>query len=242
MTMSAVVAWFDKSQGFQVLRFHAVESETATFEVEVTERPVEVGADFTDHVRTRADTASISAVIVAKPLAAQSLTRDGFQEGAILPLSLTVPVGSPGLLAGGLASTIGRAISPPSPTFTIPALQFFTPKRFFEDVLKVLRKLQDDRTLVECMTDAWSVESAIIARVVPTAETDNIGGGRIDIDFKKIRKVRTKQSSVTIPEAPKAQKKIDLGGQGTKAAADKKVEKAKSALTALTGIGSSVPR
>ena len=213
--MGAVISWFDSSPpyAYRVLRFHTVESETMSSSVSTSDHPIEEGADITDHVRAEARTAAIVGRVSQKPTRGQSLTREGFVEGVYAPLRLDVPRPDPSFLQGGVASSIGRAVAGVQGPVTVSTLQFFTQQNFFEEVLKVLFKLQDDAQLVECVTTPWSLTNCIITGVTPSRAAEDGGGGTVAVDFKQIKKVRLKTANVPIASEPKMKKQINLGKQ-----------------------------
>lgn len=211
--MGAVIAWFDKSYVYRVLRFHTVESESMASSLSTSDHPVEEGADITDHVRREARTASIVGRVSQKPTRGQSLTREGFVEGVYAPVRLAIPTPDPSFLQGGAAASLGRAFAGPPAPVVINALQFFTQQNFFEEVLKVLFKLQDDEQLVECMTLPWSLTDCLITNVTPNRSAEDGGGGTVSVEFKQLRKVRLKVSNVPIASEPKMKGKINLGKQ-----------------------------
>lgn len=214
--MGAVISWFDKAFVYRVLRFDVVESESMSSIITTSDHPVEDGADITDHAQREAKTASITARVSQKPTRGQSLTKDGFVDGVYQPLTLKIPIAPATFLQGGVASSLGRVVTgPPSPVLTIPgALQFLFEQNRFEEVLKVLEQLQNDFQLVECQTLPWSVQNAIITNVTPQRDASTGGGGTVSIDFKTIRKARSKQGSgVTVPAEVKAKAKVNKGKQ-----------------------------
>ena len=211
--MGGVITWFDKTNTYHVLRFHAVTSESRTGTVTSSDHPVELGADITDFAKSDPVTASFTATVSQKPLDGRSLTRDGFNDGTLGVQLLRLPPYTPGLLAGGAFASLVRLVNPKPLQYSVSVLQFPIEVNQLEEVLKVLQKLQDEKQLVEAVTRPWSVDSALIVGVTPTRTAETGGGGDIQIEFKQMRRARVRQSAVPVPSQPKAKKKINLGNQ-----------------------------
>lgn len=189
--------------------------------VDITEHPVEVGANITDNIRQTLNEFTIDVWLTNTPIVTDELEGRGFEDLAEynppvyeIPFSLT-----PGGLFRAAGGAIGAAVdaitgAQPKGPVKFRVLQFDTPFDRPREVQSALIKYQSAGVLFDVITSARFYKGMAIKSVSMTREEP--GGAPMSIALKEIKTVSS--SSVAAPKTDelRGQKKTSAGAQSGK--------------------------
>lgn len=216
---AAVLSWLDAALTFHVLRFDAVETESATFASELTRFAVEQGSDVSDHLRELPTSISIGAYVTQKPINGSSLTKTGFQELVLTASLLQFPAYTPRFLPtpGGVTQAVTGLLSgPPQTQESVTVLQALSEIDRPSKVLQVLSKLKSDAQLIEFNSASYSVVNCVLTEITPSRAVGDGGAYRIALTLETVRVASTKRTETIYPadlRAKKASKKGTKAGE-----------------------------
>lgn len=251
--------WDDADSGDLVtVVFDAVTTLSPEDTADVTDHPVEEGADVTDNARTKPGTLSIEACVsmvpnpeldddvalvqqdlqvnVAFPLGTQKITLDipkpplEFSESGLLQAG----VGAiKGLLFGGGApeATLDAGTTPVTRTVTASFIAQDSPRNRVRDVYDKLLKVLDDHTLVTVVSLHREHFDMMLTRVAAPRAVAEGTSAKFQIDLKNIRKVSSQTVAAPKPAEPRGTAQVNKGAQSGKD--DKSAERKKTLLKAL---------
>jgi hypothetical protein len=157
-------------QVFDILTVDATLSETHSAQAEVTEHPVEVGSDVTDHIRPKPVEVRIDGVVTNSPLP-KDLLRSAISAS---------PIG-PGLAIGEAA-----------------ALAIIGAAEFTKDAFNTLRKIRDNGQLVVLATPYQQYENMAMTELQVVRATDTGDALHFQATFRQIVTVDAAKT-VTLP-------------------------------------------
>ncbi len=188
-------AYILRAGNLGTLAFDVVTGETHTVTNEITEHPVESGANVTDHVRSTLDTIHLDVFVSNSPV----MLTDRFN----LDLGLTVGVHS--------AVSLQRPGDQRLDELAATVVTFPNPVNYVSETYRLLRKMRDDAELVTVVTPLWDYTGMIIKEVSIPRTSQEGTGAKMTIELKQIRLVEAKL--VPAPLEPRAKKKKDNGAK-----------------------------
>lgn len=216
----------------EVIRFDAVTQETHGITSDITEHPVEKGANVTDHVRSQTDTMTLEVFVSNAPIRGDDHFELDTQVGAVAPLDL-----QPAAFTG-----IGGTVDPRLNGKAASVLQFDQPTNFVAEVYRALRELKEGAELLTIVTRLWDYEDMVIKEVsIPRTAAEG-DGAKITINFKQVRLVETKIVAAPVPTEVRGKPAVDKGAKGGKDSKDGTDDQSKkksilaSALDGLKGL------
>lgn len=207
-------AYIVSADGLTVIKFDAVTQETHTLKNQITDHPVEKGANVTDHVRADLDTITLEVFVSNQPITPDN--RFSLDAGTV----------------GGVgASFIGVDRS-------VNVLQFDEMIDWVSETYSKLRQLRDDATQVHVVTRLWDYTDMIVQEVSIPRTAQEGDGAKMSITFKQLRLVESKLVPAPIVTEPRAKKATDKGAKNTKddAANSPKQSVASKLLDGLKGL------
>lgn len=216
--MAAYIIPADGSR--RIVTFDAIEAEQHESVAEITDHPVEVGANITDHIRPTPDRLSITAYTSNQPLVVNPNTKRGvFQAIKIRTPQWQVPIfpPTPGAIFRNLIATVdGSLFGGPEVVATV--LAFDEPFDAIAETYEVLREFQENGVLLQILTTIRDYEEMVIERV-SAPRTAGDSGVAFGIDFRRIRVVESgsvKSPPVPIDDVPGGKPLENKGAQGAK--------------------------
>lgn len=223
----AHIFWELPSGSFAVIEYDAVTSENHNTDAAITDHPVEVGANITDHVRTEPTRVSQEIIITNTPVNEGTVT-DMVQVGLILLTKTQVQLETKGRARVGSA-TVSRGFVQPfrgpglprihdtpratasdtmdvSTGTSISVLEGFSTADRVRAVYEALIELQASGQPLTLVTDLKEYEDVLIKSIgVPRTASASI---RVQLEFKKVRFVSTQSTEVT-RKKPKEKRAAD---------------------------------
>lgn len=188
-----------------VLLFDAVTQETHTLVNEITEHPVELGANVTDHVRSQLDTIVLEVFLSNAPI------RDIY-EGT--PFGGAGQVRSLDLQPAAFTGT-GGIVDPRLNDKSASVLQFANPDNFVAETYRALREMKENALVVSVITPLWDYTSLVIKEIgIPRTAAEG-DGAKITITFKQIRLVETRVVPAPVPTESRGKPAVNKGAKGT---------------------------
>lgn len=177
-----------------VVTFDAVVDENHTFTNQITDFPVETGANISDHNRPEPEKVSFHAFFSDTPLSTQSATQDVTQDGFTFQTTAAFAAGAIGAVDGWARAQWDK-----------------------------LKKLRDDGTLVTVVSTLGNYDSMVIESITVPRNAKTYDGLECTIGFKKIRVV-TNELTRVVTTTPAASKKKSTGAATPKDATEKDVD------------------
>lgn len=234
----ASVIWEMDTGLLAVIEFDAVTAETHVAQADITEHPVEVGANISDHSRPKLRTVQLEGVITNTPLN-ETTVQDMYPIGAILgsnlPFTLTGTTSrrvTPASVVGGWVSpfrfpgTPRPAGTPAGITATYVPSPWAVSGAAFQSLDRTDRVKACFEALVElCLTgrliryvsDLQEYDSMMVASVTaPRRAEDAI---RFQLELKEVRFANTRTVSIT-KKKPREKRATEPVSEGAKASYD----------------------
>lgn len=223
------------------LHFDAVTDEQATHTADVTEHPVEEGANVSDHVQDQLDTVTLEVFVTNQPIKdvnnvygldenyTEMLDVDGVelvQAGKKLdvPKSRPFPV-----TPGALMQTVGNFISdmladdtvaqvygqtkPKTTSYPAQVLNWPTKFNAITDVVGILVDWKK-RGVVGQVITPWKTFPSVVITSVSTTKDASVGdAAKVLLTFKEIRIVESKLVTAPVPTEPRAKTRKAKGRQ-----------------------------
>lgn len=244
--MATSLYWTDPDSGEVVtVVFDAITTMTPEDTVDITEHPVEEGADVTDHARSNAGRLTIEGIVSLAPNAAidtdvglekVDLQVDGRKPGA--PKTITLDIPSPpiqfsesGLITAGVGALKGALFGAPKAKVnggTIPSLynaqvtvlQQDSPRNRVRDIYDTLLKVKDQHALITVLTLHRDHFDMMIERIAEPRTAEEGASAKFQIDLKQIRTVSSQQVQAPKPLEPRAAVPKPAGSKNAKPAGD----------------------
>lgn len=225
--------------------FDCVVTEQVTRDAEITEFPVEVGANISDHYRVKLNDVRLEVFVSQEPLnplihpegggfwGAQTLVTPPYPSGSLvagIAKAVLNPVGS-------VTSLVGNAISglfETKPVIASPVLQWASPFDSLQALLTALDAIRSAAGLVDIYTKSAVYTGFVIGQVVTNRDKETGTGTKVSLEFKRIVTVSTQQVAAPTPVQPKDAPPVAKGAQ-TPQDPGQMQSLASSLLGALTG-------
>lgn len=231
----AVFRWTDKSGANVYLKFDAVTVVELTRESDVSEHPVEVGADVTDHVKARLPRVSVTAFMSESPL----YSNDGVEKLAdfrSVEIKMPKRVGFPQALGQG----IREAFSPGK--VSVQVLTWTDLRSRVREARDKLTDIQLAGTLISITDAAGDFDNLVIDRFSTIRALEDGRGATFNLECRQIRLTTVEEVDAPIPAEVRGQRPKVLGNQAARPdekSGEQKKEKLKSLAARLyDGAGS----
>lgn len=210
--------------GGDPVRFDVITQETHTLTNDITEHPVESGANVTDHVRSQLDTIALEVFVSNAPISPESRFEFGLDDGNVAPLDLQP--------AAGAGTSLDKRLNGRSAI----VLQFDQPINFVAQTYNVLRFMKETAELVTVVTRLWDYDNMVIKDVTVPRTSAEGDGAKMTVTFKQVRLVETKLVTAPTPTEVRGKASVDKGAKGGKDSKDGTDDqsKKKSILAAAT--------
>jgi len=218
------IFWQDTSGATVSVRFDAVTTETYEAIMQVTDHPVEVGANVVDNARELPSTFVVDGYVSNKQLGSNP-GQGGVLVEQVIPL--TIPKPDPHL---SLASLTGAAfdalLPPPQPTATVQTTDT-TPSRVAE-MLEALDSARVGRFLctISCAPFGLDIDSLLIRRRAVSRTLADGTGATFHVELTKIRLVSALTVGAPQPAEARGMKIAAKGSKATKEASEGQKKKA----------------
>lgn len=238
--MSTVVTWVDDNGAAVTLELDVDTQETHDLVSDITEHPVEEGADVTDNVRPRLRRVSIEGFVTDTPL----LTNPGVAEVAeFKTLELQIPDRPVQLsLSGGIQAgigAIGEAIFGPTPPKKATMLTLDDFKSRKRAVYDALEDARIHARICRVLTSLHEYDNMLIESNTPTRSPDDGNGAVFSVVYKEIVQVTSDVVVAPVPAETLGATKKAAGAKNAKTDEGKADEKKKSVLAKMLDAGTS---
>jgi hypothetical protein len=229
--MATSIYWTDTDSGEVVtVVFDAITALTPEDTVDITEHPVEEGANVTDHARSQAGRLTIECVVsmvpnidldtdiglevvhlspvnVMKPGAPQTVTLDipsppiQLSESGLLQAGIGALTG---LLSGAPKAKLNGIAIPSLATQDVKLLQQDSPRNRVRDIYQKLLLVKDQHALITVLTLHRDHFDMMIERIADPRTAADGSSAKFQIDLKEIRTVSSQQVQAPKPSEPRA--------------------------------------
>jgi hypothetical protein len=212
-------------KGGSPIYFDCVVTEQVTRDAEITEFPVEQGANISDHYRVKLNEVRLEVFVSQEPInnllhpegggfwGAQTLVTPPYPSGPLLG-TIAKAVINP---VGSVTSLVGNAISglfETKPVIASPVLQWAAPFDSLQALLTALDAIRANAGLVDIYTKSAVYTGFVIGQVVTMRDKETGTGAKVSIDFKRIVMVSTQQvAAPPTPVKPKDKPPVAKGAQ-----------------------------
>ena len=184
--------------------FDATLHESHDGDVEITDHPVESGANVADHIRAKMTTLSLEVAVSNKSLDEDPWDADGATgkvAGKVVEYEsrLNLPISLPGV--GSLAAAVGADSYKSQETVNV--LTFSAPFDRISHVAALLEQIRVTCEVVAVLTRIRIYTDMVLSRVSVLREAGSAGRATFRLEFKKLRYAATK-TAAAIPGAKKA--------------------------------------
>ena len=194
---------FILTEAGEPIRFDVVTQETHTLVNDITEHPVELGANVTDHVRSQLDTIALEVFVSNAPIIGQDRFQFGSQVGEVRTLDLSA-AGTSGIRDPRLGDA------------SASVLQFADDVDWVAETYRALRELKEGADLLTVITPMWDYSSMVIKEIgIPRTAAEG-DGAKFTITFKQIRLVETRVVPAPTPTEDRGKAAVNKGAKGTK--------------------------
>ncbi len=205
--------------------FDCVTDETIERDAEVTEFPVEVGANISDHYRVKLTGLKLEVVCSNEPIndfthpegapfyGPQQLTFGDhpYPSAGLLATIGTAIVNPVGLLTSGLSNALG---GDPRPVTLGPVLQFGTQFDALNTLMTTLDAIRLNAGIVDVYTRAQVYDSMVIGKVSSNRSKETGTGAKVTIEFRRIATVATEITGAPpVVAKPKDKPPVNKGAQ-----------------------------
>lgn len=231
--MASFFYYATKAGQKRVLWLEAATEITTGGEAEITENPVEEGADLADHMRVKRPKVDATFIVSNEPIYTYQNLRSvvpehdkfiGAKSGSVKEKELTVErAEKPFSVSNAIDAAAGALVSlfsKPKP-LTKTALEFSAPFNLVTEISDELQFIQENKIKGTLYTTTRVRENMVLASYTETRNRTFGTGAEFKVTFREIgiaTAVRTKAPS---PSVVKANQPKQLGKQGTPDAAQK---------------------
>lgn len=195
------------------LQFDAILTESQMASAEITEHPVEKGANVTDHVRKKLDSVKFEAIISNEPLY-DTGERGAVEQSIALDVKVYQPPQRP--VPGSLFAAIGGAISSlfgDRTEYKAQVLKFNSDSDMVAETHETLKKLIDSGQLLDVFTSTSEYKDMLLLEVQLVRTADTGSGGVFQLSMQQIRRVEVKLATAPEPTVLRANKEVKTGPQ-----------------------------
>lgn len=244
--MSAYLEWvpvqgaFATSVGFLTqpkhLAFDCTVSITHQGTADITEHPVEKGADITDHAKKNVGRFSMEAFITNSPIYDNDFSGEGSVYGKSLPLPQTTNAFAPQrpplitwdlwfnpLPFVGFSVTVGRAIpdmglpaAQNAPSAVAQTLSWSADFETVRETRRILEELQTSVQIISVITPEKVYENMILESFIMAKDKDTGDGANVTLEFRELRIVETKLLAAPVPSIPRGSLPVSKGAKNAK--------------------------
>lgn len=230
----AFLKWDPVGAPRQTLQFDVVTNEQQEGTSEITEHPVEVGPNVTDHVRSKLNVVTLEAFVSNEPLY-DTGGRGASLRAATLDVKLYTPpfAPTPGALFSAIGGGVSRLFGGAPQQVSANVLQF---DREFDAVAEthaILETLRTTAQLIDLYTTTTEYQNMILERVSLPRDASTGTGGKFQLSFRQIRLVEVKVVTAPVPTEIRGKKAVKKGPQGPEPVKDPVVKK--SVFKSLVG-------
>lgn len=194
--------WTDSTGVVQGLTWDIATKEDYASKAEPTTKPVEVGAPITDHLRSEPQKISLDIFVSNTPLnAVNNVFRRFPRISANGPIQIAVPFKDPGIATSWQYDEINNKLTAQitpavegSTLVNATGLQFPVEFNACEETLNVLQQLQDNATLVTCVSRDFYLENMVVDNISEPRDVEDGTGSKFTIGLTVIRIVQTQQT------------------------------------------------
>lgn len=231
--MSSFFYYKTKAGQTRVLWLEAAMDIATGGEAEITENPVEEGADLTDHMRVKRPKVDLTFVVSNEPIYTYQFLRSfvpehdkfiGAKSGKLRENELIVaktekPFSVTNAIDAAADAIVGL-FSKPKP-LTKTALEFDAPFNLVSEVSDELQYIQDNRIRGTLYTTTRVKEGLVLASFTETRNKAMGTGAEFKVTFREIAVATAVRTKAPSPKVVKAQQPKALGKQGTPDASQK---------------------
>lgn len=211
-------------QGGSPIYFDCVTAEQVVRDAEITEFPVEIGANISDHYRVKLNEVKLEVFVSQEPIddlrhpegqgfwGAQTLVTPPYPSASVLATvakAILNPVGSVTSLAGNAIAGLFET----KPVIASPVLQWAAPFDSLQTLLTALDAIRSAAGLVDIYTKSAVYTGFVIGQVVTSRDKETGSGAKVSIEFKRIVTVSTQQVAAPTPVKPKDKPPVNKGAQ-----------------------------
>lgn len=212
--MAVVIYIPDSTLGWFYLDFDLTLSETHELAADITDHPVEEGADITDNSRPQPRKFSCEVFITNTPV--DQLGGYHAPDGVKQNVTKPYPVYSPplALTPGAITNAIDSLISGARPPLSFSVLAYPTIFDAVKDTQSKLSDLLESGLPCKVFTSTLTYENCLLQQVTTTKEGP--GAANYALAFSQIRTVQTANVAAPKPSAPRGVPAKAKGAQATK--------------------------
>ena len=204
-------------QGY--IYFDAVMTETVTRDADVTEFPVEVGANITDHYRLKLNSIKLDCFVSQEPIGTSVHPEgQGFYGAQAISWQPYPSLGIVNNVATALTNPVGSLLrlintDPTSATLN-NVLQFAQPFDSLTTLLGQLESLRNAATIVDVATRSYYYAGYMLGQIETSRDKGTGSGTKISIELHQINQVATQQvGAPPVPKKPKDTPPVNKGAQ-----------------------------
>lgn len=194
----------------KTMHWDAVESETLRFSAAVTEFPVEVGPNVSDHVRAELDSVSLTVFVSNSPIVDSNLLLPT-PRGVFSSMKLDIPQytppfsPTPGFVTGAAVRGVDSLLGGKK-VDSATVLQFSAEFNSVSEIIQELRRLRDSAEIIKIITPHWDAETMVITSVEVPRTPEEGDGARLNIELRQIVRVETKRTAEPVPTVVRGKK------------------------------------
>lgn len=240
MASSTYIVWVQNDGTLRSLLFDCVTSVTTTLTTEVTEHPVELGANVADHIRPSTDTVQIEVFVSNEPLDDSASSLNFGLRGRVVPVELKIePYEAPleftpgsaynaigGAIKGGISSLFGGGPR----KYAAQVFKFDGSKDLVAETFQLLLEAKRKSSLFQVVTRENLFKDMVLTDCAMSRSRETGNGARLTLDFKQVRRVKISVVGAPDPAEPRAAPAVKRGAKDTAPA--KNAERRKSLLKA----------
>lgn len=236
--MSTVVTWLDDAGAVVSLELDVDLQESHDLSSEITEHPVEEGADVTDHVRPRLRRVSIEGYVSDSPM----LSNPGVADLAeFVSLELQIPdkpaqVSLSGAIKAGVGA-VKEAVFGPAPPIKFTMLTLENAKSRKRAIYDALEDARLNARLCRVITSLHEYENMLIEQVTPSRTPESGNGATFAFTTKEIIRVSSDVTVAPEPAELSGAVKVSAGSKNAKTDEEKADAKKKSVLAKMLDAG-----
>lgn len=209
--------------------------------LEVTEHPVETGANISDYARLKLKRFSFEVIVSDTPIF-EGVRQNGAL-GAIVQSAIQIP-GSPRVIplnplgaaveAGDIAAS--ALTSPPFVPQSLNVLNWTKPFNAVGDMLNQLYILQAYAQVLQITTSKYTYKNVLLTSVEQTRDKDIGSGAKYKLEFKQLRQVNVQSADAPIPDQPRGNQQVNQGSKNSQGQTPPQI-KSVAAYTADKALG-----
>lgn len=211
----AFLKWTPEGAPRQTLQFDVVTNEQQEGSSEITEHPVEVGPNVTDHVRSKLNVVTIEGFISNEPLYDTGERGASLRTAQLDVKTYTPPLApTPGALFSALGGGVSRLFGAVPQQTSVSVLQFDREFDAVAETHEILENLRTTAQLIDLYTTTAEYQNMILERVTLPRDASSGTGGKFQLSFRQIRLVEVKLVTAPVPTEVRGKKAVKKGPKG----------------------------